>query len=207
MSEKEPLPTDKTDKGKDKPAPAGALSKNEYADRMESALVALRKGTATIYKRDGIEVVVLDDISIPVADVRAYEVEEKEQFDGTRDPEGEDHLAFNEKDANEEVEAIKDAISSTTGAASLFTKPADKQAREIEIAETQSTVLEKLVVQLNKRNYTKQEQQEIVNATTKYMRAARTGNAFQPGPARSYFKKLESLLNTIKKLMQKKRKP
>ena len=126
----------------------------------------------------------------------------QENFDAT--DASNDLLAFNEKDANEEVEAIKDAISSTTGAASLFTKPADKQAREIEIAETQSTVLEKLRVKLNKRNYTEQEQQEIVNATTKYMRLYRN----RPGlPARSYFKELNSLLSTIKELMQKKRKP
>ena len=186
--------------------PAGALSEKEYTDRMESALVAFKEGTATIDTLvNGTEVVVLDDISIPVAELRAYEVEMEENFDDL--DASNDLLAFNEKDANEEVEAIKDAISSTTGAASLFTKPADKQAREIEIAETQSTVLEKLRVKLNKRNYTEQEQQEIVNATAKYMRAARTGNPFQPGPARSYFKELESLLSTIKELMQKKRKP
>ena len=205
VSEKE-LPTGKKGKGKEKPARDGALSEKEHTDRMESALVAFKEGTATIDKLvNGTEVVVLDDISIPVAELRAYEVEMQENFDDIGA--SNDLLAFNEKDADEEVEAIKDAISSTTGSASLLTKPADKQAREIEIAETQSTVLEKLRVKLNKRNYTEQEQQEIVNATTKYMRAARTGNPFQPGPARSYFKELESLLSTIKELMQKKRKP
>lgn len=187
---------------KDTSPPKGALSEQEYEDLLQRASVALADKTAvTDFNSDGSKVVILEGVRLPISHIREMQEVDTESFDVT-DPDA-DHLAFNEKDANEEVEAIKDTIEGIPSSTGLLTKREDKKERAIKVAETQSAVLKKLRVELGKRNYTDKEQQEIVDATTKYMSL----HMNRPGlPSTSYFTEVNRLLSNIKELMQKKRK-